>query len=88
MITYADNAKLYGMLKVHGITIALTQDAYLDGTKDNPYYTAAAIDGQGREYRVRWDVVEDWQDIEDAGDHCDWTDFEVRSDYGKLINFF
>lgn len=55
-----------------GKEIFLTQGPYIDGTHESPYYRAHAIDLEGNEYKVTWDVVEGYEQLEDAADHCDW----------------
>ena len=53
---------------------ALIQDAYVTGALANPYYTASAIDEQGNEYMVIWDIkdLENYAELEDESNACDW----------------
>ena len=67
------NAK-FGTVNHNGKTLTLTQQAYLhcDGSDTGErYYRASAIDSDGNEYKVRWEIREGF-DGEDEGDACDW----------------
>ena len=58
-----------------GKDYTLTQEAYMAGTHDQPHYEAHAVDADGNEYMVQWDVVDNWQEIAETGDQsdmCDW----------------
>lgn len=58
-----------------GKALTLTQEAYVAGTQDQPHYEAAAVDAEGNEYLVRWEVRDNWRDIAESGDEsemCDW----------------
>ena len=53
--------------------IALTQDAYLTGTTDKPYYEAHAVDADENHYIVRWDILGDYDPADgDEGLACEW----------------
>lgn len=77
-----DIVKNNGTVNYNGKTYALTQQAYIDGPVDNPYYTANAIcpdegtdqDGMYAAYQVTWWPTQEWLDgdREDEGDACDW----------------
>lgn len=59
----------------------LTQDAYLSGQIESPYYEAAGVDEVGRDYEIYWDILPevDINNLEDQGDACDWDNpSEVR----------
>lgn len=62
------------MKVVHeGKEITLVQEPYIDGVAgERPYYRAVGTDAEGNEYKVIWDVVDGWEDIEDESDMCDW----------------
>ena len=67
------NAK-FGTVNHNGKTLTLTQQAYLHGDGSDTgerYYRASAIDSDGNEYKVRWEIREGF-DGEDEGDACDW----------------
>ena len=67
------NAK-YGTVNHNGKTLTLTQNAFLDCDGSNTgerYYSAGAIDADGNEYKVRWEIYDGF-DGEDEGDACDW----------------
>lgn len=52
----------------------LTQDAYIDGIAgERPHYKAHGVDEEGNEVLVIWNVYDNWADIEDEGDMCDWS---------------
>lgn len=44
--------------------IALTQKPYIDGS-ETPVYKAHGIDNVGNEYELEWEVVDNWEQIED-----------------------
>jgi len=57
--------------------------AFLDGTHENPHYTAYGVDenyeedGDNVNYKVRWEVKENHKDIENEDEMCDWEEFTV-----------
>ena len=54
--------------------IALTQDAYLTGTTDKPYYEGRAVDAEENGYIVRWDVLGEYDPADgDEGLACEWN---------------
>lgn len=65
-----------------GITIKLTQNAYIAGVPGEEHYEAAAVDADGNKYLVTWDIRPEWQAWADEqqaagyyldeGDACDW----------------
>ncbi|WP_019156825.1 hypothetical protein [Robertmurraya massiliosenegalensis] len=65
---------VHGEVEHEGKVIRLTQNAYLDGTHENPYYSANGIDAEGNEYEITWDVVENWKELEDESECCDWDE--------------
>lgn len=67
------NAK-FGTVQHNGKTLNLTQQAFLtcDGSNTGErYYSAGAVDADGTEYRVRWEIYEGFAG-DDEGDACDW----------------
>lgn len=63
----------YGAVEIEGNEYFLTQHPYIYGTQgEKPHYRAAAIDNNGDEYLVTWNVLENWEIIEDESDMCDW----------------
>lgn len=64
--------KEFGIAVVGGKEYILTQEAYIDGTHEHPYYRARALDDFGNEYFVYWDVLEGYEHNDDASNHCDW----------------
>lgn len=63
-----------------GKEYTLTQEAYLTGTHENPYYEASGIDSEGNEVTITWEIKEHWLNnegalnglLEDEGEACDW----------------
>lgn len=64
----------FGTTEFGGVKYWLTQDAYLTGQIEAPYYEAAAIDKAGARYMVYWDILPeiDINYIEDEHECCDW----------------
>src|SRR5699024_2811042 len=55
------------------IEVALTKQGYSDGnTNERRVYKANGIDAEGNKYEVTWDVVDNWKEIEDEQEMCDW----------------
>ena len=55
------------------ITVALSQQAYIDGSAvERPIYKASGVDSEGNEYEIEWEVFENWEQIEDMQEMCDW----------------
>ena len=53
--------------------IALTQEPYITGTTDKPYYEAHAVDADENHYIVRWDILGDYDPADgDEGLACEW----------------
>jgi len=92
-MTLEQQAERYGTVEHDGATLVLTQDAYADGTYDDPYYSAHAVDADGNMYKVRWETTLEWDAQQeafreghlddDAGfieeeDACDWTVYAVE----------
>lgn len=63
----------FGTVEFEGKGYILTQEAYITGTHESPRYEAHAIDNEANEYMVTWLPVENWRELEDASDHCDWN---------------
>lgn len=65
----------YGVYVWKGVELALLRDPFLsEDVYGNPCYYAPAIDREGNEWGIRWDILPEI-DIDthtDAGDHCDW----------------
>lgn len=60
-------------VKFEGREYTLQQDAYIDGVAgDTPVYKAMALDDEGNEYEVTWEVVDHWEELEDESEMCDW----------------
>lgn len=81
-----------GYFELDGKEYILTQQAYLDGTNDHPYYQTMAIctadkadeDGWQPAYEVRWELREDYN-AEDMGEDmaCDWDETESVREIGE-----
>lgn len=59
-------------IKFEGKEYTLTQEPYIDGTHEKPFYRANAVDAEGKLYEIRWDVKDNWEEIEDESEMCDW----------------
>lgn len=67
----------FGTVEFEGKEYTLKQQAYIDGKADErPYYRAMAVDQEGNEHEVTWDVVDNWEEIEDESESCDWDEPE------------
>lgn len=64
----------FGTVEFKGKEYALTQQAYIDGLADEtPIYKSHGIDREGNEYEFEWEVVENWELIEDEQEMVeDW----------------
>lgn len=76
------------------IKIKLTQEAYISGSKSEPFFTADALDELGNDYTVTWELT---QAIKDAGglteenginngNECDWGEYTVVDNNGEEVN--
>lgn len=54
-------------IKVNGIEMILDQNAYADGTNEDPHFTALAHDANENKYLVRWDIDPDYDDPDGNG---------------------
>lgn len=55
------------MVKVNGIEMILDQNAYVDGTNEDPHFQALAHDAKENKYMVRWDIDPDYDDPDGNG---------------------
>ena len=53
--------------KVNGIEMIQDQNAYADGTNEDPHFTALAHDANENKYLVRWDIDPDYDDPDGNG---------------------
>ena len=53
--------------EVNGIEMIQDQNAYVDGTNDDPHFQALAHDAKENKYMVRWDVDPDYDDPDGNG---------------------
>lgn len=67
-----------GIITFAGKTLYLQQQAYMHDTTDDCYYRAQAIDDDGNEYFVNWEIIDPYADNEE--DACDWNVYEVSRD--------
>lgn len=74
---------VYNKLKKHGSVVVdnekylLTQDVYIDGTDEDPYYTALAVkewDYEENLYEIIWEIQyeDDGSMPENEDEMCDW----------------
>ena len=64
----------FGTVQHAGKTLNLTQIAFLDCDGSNNgerYYSAGAVDADGNEYKVRWEIYDGF-DGDDESNACDW----------------
>jgi len=62
----------FGIVEYEDTTWYLTQQPYILGADERPWYEAVAINIYGDTARIEWDVVDGWKEIEDESDVCDW----------------
>lgn len=55
------------IVQIDGLTLGLTQDAYISDSGKT--FEASAVDGEGNEYQVYWNII--W-DAEEGLETCDW----------------
>lgn len=53
--------------EVNGIKMILDQNAYVDGTNEDPHFQALAHDANENKYMVRWDIDPDYDDPDGNG---------------------
>ncbi len=71
--------------------LRLTQDAYpINDRFGGVVYEAHAVDQDGKEYMVRWDLLPDFNPEEDPEDlSCDWDNpSEVVDEYNRPVHDF
>lgn len=70
---YNAAAEEYGLTEWEGEEYALLQDAYLDGTHEDPHYSSTATDKKGNTYEVRWEIDPRYNpECGDESEACDW----------------
>ena len=62
----------WGSVEHEGTTWYLTQQPYITSAGGRPWYEAIAISADGDTARIEWAVVDEWEDIEDESEACDW----------------
>ncbi|MWV44931.1 hypothetical protein GRF59_15015 [Paenibacillus sp. HJL G12] len=61
------------MIDFEGKTLKTTQDPYIDGVSgERPHYKATAVDAENNEYILVWDVYDEYEEITDESEMCDW----------------
>lgn len=81
------------------IILTLTQEAYITGPHEDPWFEAAAIDPEGEDYMVHWTITDD--DVrngtaDDWGCACDWSHpsaiyrggDDVTGQIGRIVNTY
>ena len=71
--------KNYGTVTYKGKEYMLTQQAYITGTNEEPYYLANAIDSEGNEYEVEWYLNKDTKEAYD--------EIERQRELGEVPNY-
>ena len=66
----------HGKYEYEGKILYLTQDPYLNELcNQDPAYYAHAVDYEGNEYRLRFEII--CPDCEDESEACDWEKYTV-----------
>ena len=69
--------KEFSSVKFGGKKYILSQDAYITGTEDNPYYEAYAYGMDYKTYLVKWAITADINspdyDVDNSDADCDWA---------------
>ncbi|MFA8439285.1 hypothetical protein [Pueribacillus sp. YX66] len=69
-------------VQFEGKEFTLTQQPYIDGPSGGePIFKAMAIDTDGNEYEVEWEVVDNWEEVAENGD-----DQELVEDWSAPSN--
>lgn len=81
-----------GYFEKDGKLYILTQQAYLDGTNDHPYYTAGAIctadtadeDGWQPYYRIQYEILDSYRPEDMQEDcACNWDEPDEIEESGE-----
>ena len=75
----------YGSALWYGVELALTQDAYPDGTFDNWYFRATAMDKNGNLWDVCWNP-NDYNDYSDQVEDWDSPSYAEMVDRGYYLD--
>lgn len=72
--------KNYGTVEHNGETLWLIQAPYPFGPADTVgyEYIASAVDADGNDYTVSWDVLPDFDPNDTDDNACDWTKYRVH----------
>lgn len=76
---------LYGDFEYNGKELALLHQPEIEHDSyrasynhgDGSIYQAQAIDQEGNEYQLTFIPYDEYEDMEDGADHCDWTIYTV-----------
>ena len=74
------------IIKLKDNEYTLTQEAYLSGTPEDPYYTALSLAKNGQVYQVIWDIYPEHFDCDDASNACDWNNPREMVPVGLIID--
>lgn len=66
----------YGRVEHKGKILRLAQQPYIDGSHEDPFYTAIALDEEDNEYEIVWHDAN--LDVDDQMDACNWEVYKVR----------
>ena len=89
---FEESVKNFGTFQFEGKQIFAVEDAFADGTNENPIYKAHAIDKEENEYIIAWNqyatdaVNECFVDAngkvmgawDDGSNACDWDKYTVK----------
>lgn len=77
----------FGIVEHDGKEYALEEDAYVVGARERewnnlalddgkPFYKASAVDQEGKSFEVVWETFEEWEDLYNEDEMCDWENPE------------
>lgn len=74
--TYLEMEKKFGSIVSfcdgNLVIVALTEQAISENYLDTVRYYANAIDINGNRYKVAWDVVDGFENLQDETETCEW----------------
>lgn len=71
--------KNYGTVTYEGKEYRLMQYPYIAGAIENPHYLANAINSEGKEYEVEWELNKDTKEA--------YNEIEIQKELGEIPNY-
>ena len=62
-----------------GVDVFLTQQAFITGNGTTDWYQAHGVDADGNDYRVTWDCVDGYMEMDDESNCADWDKYEIEA---------